>query len=613
MPLGSSLENPLFINTLGYASGLVLFAVLTFLVLKGWRRGAERSREASLIASLLVFLWNACSLAGLALAQESGFAPEWLIAISYSILSLLPAILFSIVAKGREPALVQIGYGIGVSSVGMHFTELLFPSSRLHEMALLLITLGFCSIVILAAVKAIARHDRSLSPAGLVSLFLFALSFLHFVYGHSRTGWRDEVAWHHAGIPLALIVLLRDYRFLLAETYVRFLANIGLAATWAVCMYWTLNTGQLLQRAKDNDFLAALLLIGFCCSLVLFAQLRTFVDRRLTRTVFRRGDLNGCSKDLLNAASESQTEHELLMKSAALMARFVGAERHQVAEKYPSKSSAWAEVETPLRFSRGDSLLLLFGPRQGSRRYLHDDIESLQYLANLLVEQVERFRTDELQRLAQAAELRALQAQVNPHFLFNALNTLYGTIGRESFQARRLVLNLADLFRYYLQRDRTFIPLREEIEIVQAYLEIEKLRLQERLSFEIAMDDSVRNRMIPVLSVQPLVENAIKHGISKLSAKGRVRVVAVEEDSMLRVTVEDNGHGLQSSPESAGLGIGLNNVRQRLQLSYGSGAELRIVSSGEGCSVTLLIPRDRDLHSQATPARPRPEPAQHIV
>ena len=116
--------------------------------------------------------------------------------------------------------------------------------------------------------------------------------------------------------------------------------------------------------------------------------------------------------------------------------------------------------------------------------------------------------------LMSQAELRALQAQINPHFLFNALNTLYGTIGRENPEARRLVLNLADVFRYFLQSDRTFIPVEEELRIVRAYLEIEELRLGPRLRTEIEIDDLALQVSIPALSIQPLVENAVKHGDS---------------------------------------------------------------------------------------------------
>lgn len=203
---------------------------------------------------------------------------------------------------------------------------------------------------------------------------------------------------------------------------------------------------------------------------------------------------------------------------------------------------------------------------------------------------MERLRANELERLAREAELSALQAQVNPHFLFNALNTLYGTIGRESHDARRLVLNLAELFRYCLQRNRTSISLGEELEIVQAYLEIERLRLGDRLGFEITASPGARRISIPTLSIQPLVENAIRHGISRLSAKGLVEVRAEETGGTLQVSVRDNGPGFEWSSSTMGLGLGLGNVRQRLHLRYGPLSDLRIESNRQGSLVTFSIP-----------------------
>ena len=101
----------------------------------------------------------------------------------------------------------------------------------------------------------------------------------------------------------------------------------------------------------------------------------------------------------------------------------------------------------------------MVGARRGGRPYRSDDLSDMRRLGVAIVEQVERFRAEELKRLVSQAELRALQAQINPHFLFNALNTLYGTIDRRSRTARRLVLNLAEIFRYFLQGDRTVISL----------------------------------------------------------------------------------------------------------------------------------------------------------
>jgi sensor histidine kinase YesM len=119
------------------------------------------------------------------------------------------------------------------------------------------------------------------------------------------------------------------------------------------------------------------------------------------------------------------------------------------------------------------------------------------------------------------------------------------------------------------------------------------LRLCDRLTFEIAASKKARQAMIPVLSVQPLVENAIKHGISRLTSKGLVRVRAVETDGMLQVEVHDNGPGFNSNGATSGLGVGLENVRQRLSLCYGPSAGLTLDSDGHGAVATLSIPSGR--------------------
>ena len=587
---GVSIENPVFVNTLGHTAGVFVFGLLIALLLKSGAARANRQKAASLAAAFLALLWNIGSLLGLASLQRDGQVADWLVALNFSVLSLLPAVLFSVLLKRGRLLLVPLGYGVSLCAVVLHFADLRFQSARLHETALMVVTAGFASLGVAALVLDLVTQPRirRTPVTDVVCLMLLTFSFLHFGYGHSRTAWTNEVALHHASIPLALVVLLRDYRLLVAETFIRFIANAGLAGLFTLCVYFANGSGNLVARANGNGFTAGLLIVGFCLALILFASLRAGLQKLLTQFVFGRGDLNLYSKRVLQASSECETEEAFLERASSEISQFVKAERFQLAANI-KEPHLWAEVELPLRFSRGDTLTLLLGRRHGSRRYLAEDVNALESLTRLAVEQVERLRANQLQRLAREAELRALQAQINPHFLFNALNTLYGIIGRESQQARRLILNLAELFRYCLQRHRMLIPLGEELEIVQAYLEIEGLRLNERLTFEISATPAAKRAEIPALSVQPLVENAIKHGISKLHANGRVEVRASENNGVLEVLVRDNGPGLSASGSTPGLGVGIENVRQRLRLCCGAGSELNIDLNGQGCVATLRV------------------------
>src|SRR5580693_2503349 len=159
------------------------------------------------------------------------------------------------------------------------------------------------------------------------------------------------------------------------------------------------------------------------------------------------------------------------------------------------------EVILPLRFASGDARYVLLGRRSGGRRYLSEDLLALARAVSVVVEQIEQFRESEMRRLVSQAELRALQSQIHPHFLFNALNTLYGIIPREARGARDTVLNLSDIFRYFLETKKSFLPLEEELHIIKAYLEVERLRLGEKLHTEIEVEPEALHTPIPILSI----------------------------------------------------------------------------------------------------------------
>ena len=295
----------------------------------------------------------------------------------------------------------------------------------------------------------------------------------------------------------------------------------------------------------------------------------------------------GLTADFMSAEGVGEVAPEII---ARLKREAVGVPgtTASVPELRDQLERAGVEVVIPILLSKAETRFLFLGRRSGGRRYLSEDLDLLTHLAARIAEQVVGMRESELKRLVAQAELRALQSQIHPHFLFNALNTLYGAIPREADGARRTVLNLADIFRYFLQTDRTYIALEEELRIVQAYLEIESLRLGPKLRIEISVSPEVMGVRIPVLSIQPLVENAVKHGVAGKAEGGLVRLDARLENGRLRVRVSDSGAGFAEG-DGNGRGVGLDNVRQRLRLCYGPDADLKIDSSDKGACVQFAV------------------------
>jgi hypothetical protein len=598
----SSWRDPVLINTIGHTAGLLLFGFIITLLMRD--RGQNR---LSVIAAVLALGWNIGSLVALGVGESSSIFMAMVMAAAFSVLSLLPAVLLQIALQGQLPGITRAGYAISAAAILLHVSELFVHGPAPHQAALLLVALGF---VILTAVAFLMR--RRTEWLSLVCLLLFTSSFPHFGYQHLRSPWAAEIAWHHIGIPVAIIVLLQDYRFLLLDTFVRFLMNSGLAAAYVAALLVLNQRFHIWALVSASAFVGGLALVALCLSLIVFAHIRNRLQRWIGHAIFRRQNLEDRLRRIAQLPGKAQSEDELLSMAACEMAAHLRTDHFAViadcgghkpsdqpamlfeglADPHPRAELFWAEAQIPLRFSSGEMKFLLTGPRRGRQRYLSEDLEDMRRLGSAIVEQVERFRSEELKRLATQAELRALQAQINPHFLFNALNTLYGTIDRGSFEARRLVLNLSEIFRYFLQGDRSVISLAEELRIVKAYLEIEELRLGNRLATELDVDESALEVMIPVLSIQPLVENAVKHGVAAKGGFGRVVVRAHVEDGVLRVAVEDTGGGFAERHTSSheGAGVGLANVRRRLNLSYGAEWTLDVFSSEQGSAVGFAIP-----------------------
>lgn len=191
-------------------------------------------------------------------------------------------------------------------------------------------------------------------------------------------------------------------------------------------------------------------------------------------------------------------------------------------------------------------------------------------------------RTQELETHLARAKLQALQMQMNPHFLFNTLHTISALMHRDVDAADRMVVKLSELLRLALDNtDAHVVPLEQEIEFLKRYLEIEQTRFRDRLTVQLQMGSGTLKAEVPNLVLQPLVENAIRHGIEKHARPGKIFLRALREGDELILEVEDNGSGIPPG----GLkreGIGIANTRTRLQQLYGAAQEFSLLNAPSG-------------------------------
>lgn len=201
---------------------------------------------------------------------------------------------------------------------------------------------------------------------------------------------------------------------------------------------------------------------------------------------------------------------------------------------------------------------------------------------------------EELRELALSAQLAALRAQLNPHFLFNSLNSIAELVRTDPERAEECIERLAEILRYVLRRTQIdLVPLADELRIAQAYLEIEQARFGDALRVETRVEDATRSILLPGLILQPLVENAVKHGISQKIGGGVITIEAGMDDGDLRISVRDTGAGMAASVAPFDRGVGLRNLRERLTRRYGDRYEPTIQSRpGEGTSITVRVPRE---------------------
>jgi len=207
----------------------------------------------------------------------------------------------------------------------------------------------------------------------------------------------------------------------------------------------------------------------------------------------------------------------------------------------------------------------------------------------LAVEHAERLRTQ--------ARLAALRAHIDPHFLFNTLHAVSALMTTDPAEARRGLERLSDIFRYTLRLDRDgldMVTVEDEWKVVESYLWLEGLRLGPRLRVETSLDEEVLACEIPPFTLQPIVENAVRHGVSANPLGGTITITLVEHDGVVVIGVSDDGSGCDATRALESGGLGLRSVRERLAARYGGAASVSFASGAGGTKVVIRLPASVD-------------------
>lgn len=272
---------------------------------------------------------------------------------------------------------------------------------------------------------------------------------------------------------------------------------------------------------------------------------------------------------------------------------------------YPS-CPLGAAIIAPL-IQRGETIGTLKLYYSSEKAMTGVSVEIIAGLSALLSNQLEIAEADRAYQLAQEAEIKALQAQINPHFLFNAMNIIMSLIRTNPEQARKLIASLS----YFLRNNMTgttasMVSLEQELSHVKAYLEIIEARFIDKLTIVYDVDDNLLGEKIPPFTLQPIVENAIHHGISDMEKDCMIKVTVCAEEKEINIIVEDNGKGilperilqlgLSEVESQTGTGMGLFNVNRRLLMTFGEKSALSIKSEmNKGTVISFRISKQEDL------------------
>jgi hypothetical protein len=611
------------LNLVGLSTGVVLYAMLLAMVVRA-HRAARTPFDPLLVATaILGLVWNLCALVIYELPRTGVDGPfPWLSVVGFTALGFLPAVVVHSVLRGERPHraatrwIVGIAYAVSATAALLHLYDAARGAQVPSAAGMRLLTCTFVASVVPLAVLTRGQPGGRRALWG-VALAAFAVSALHLSQLHpGDASWPIELLGHHASIPLALAILYQDYPFALADLFLKRALTLLIFVTAAFAAITLLGvhavTAHGLVRVEPGE-------VGLFVSLWVATALAApaigrgaawFVDT----VVLRRPDFGELRAEVARQAQESESIPELLSGVCRLLAPAMSA---RTVTWHELPLSAGETAASP-GVRTGDLLIPTAEPPRfaiairdltGGRRLLSDDVAALEVIGALVARRIdairitlERYeralREQQAAKLATEAELRALRAQLNPHFLFNALTTIAQLVEEAPPRALDTIMRLTALLRGVLRSQGEYTTLGRDLEIVESYLEIEQARFEQRLRATVAVPRDHRELRVPPLLLQPIVENAVKHGIGPLADGGEIVVSSHLEPAgdgpgHLILTVRDSGAGATAREVARGRahGVGLQNVERRLAHQYGAAASLTIESvPGRGTTVTIAVP-----------------------
>lgn len=608
------------INLLGFTVGVALYALLLVMVVRHRRTSKNENINFLLLTtSILGLSWNIGELLILFLKDFSvgGISPL-LTAFSYSALGFLPSVVVHSAQSEENKAgwLTFSAYGLSLLASILHFQSAIFQNIAPSNFALQTLTFGSLALVVGLLIFNF-RQTIEKKTIWASALLVFAVSALHLSGETEEKSWFVELVAHQSSIPLALAILYQNYRFAFADLFLKRAISLMLLTLGAFCLYIFVAAPLLnYHETHDrNDVQAVgLILTLWVATALIYPKLHDFAVWLVDKIILQRADYDKFQLELAQKLEKIDSIDNVLNEICQKLKIVLTAENADWKENY--------ETSDETRFSfvsftphRADIFIptaetpfyeLNLSNFAGGRRLLSDEIAMLEAVALLTARRIDALRVthercdrelreQEFAKLATEAQLSALRAQINPHFLFNSLTTIGYLIQTTPEKAFETLMKLTQLLRGVLRSTGEFCTLGEEIRLIENYLDIEKTRFEEKLTVKIEVAKDLEKMRVPSLILQPLVENAIKHGISENKNGGEVEIVAKLENKknevFLNLSVFDTGAGKNAKKNADSNGVGLQNIRERLESYYGKKAKLSVVSNKTaGTKAEIILP-----------------------